>query len=59
MRHVAITSEHPLDLPVAGECGVRLRQRHFPRLLTMDDTEYPVCAPDVIGECSDRVADSI
>jgi hypothetical protein len=47
LRHVAITTEHPLGLPVAGDCGVRLRQRHFPHLrrFSVEDAEYPVWAP--------------
>jgi hypothetical protein len=46
LRHVAITSSQDtaLDGPVPDGCGVRLRQRHFPRLrrLTVKDEEYPV-----------------
>jgi hypothetical protein len=44
LRHVAISSEHPLCLPVPDGYGVRLRQRHFPNLrrLTVGDEEYPV-----------------
>jgi hypothetical protein len=45
LRHLAITSEHsPMGVRVSGGCGVRLRQRHFPRLrrLTVEDEDYPV-----------------
>jgi hypothetical protein len=48
LRHVAFTNECPprvrQDVPVPNGCGVRLRQRHFPRLrrLTVDEEEYPV-----------------
>jgi hypothetical protein len=48
LRHLAVTSEESsLEVPLPGGCGVRLRQRHFPRLrrLTVGDTEYPVWAP--------------
>jgi hypothetical protein len=48
LRHLAVTSEYSdLDVRVPGGCGVRLRQRHFPRLrrLTVDDEEYPVWIP--------------
>jgi hypothetical protein len=50
LRHVAVSGEHSpssrVDVPVPGRCGVRLRQRHFPRLrrLSVDDVEYPVWA---------------
>jgi hypothetical protein len=49
LRHVAIKSEDsPLDVPVPGGCGVRLRRRHFPRLrrLTVGQEEYPVWTPN-------------
>jgi hypothetical protein len=44
LRHVAFTSECVLDVSVLSDCGVRLRERHFPglRRLTVDDEEYPV-----------------
>jgi hypothetical protein len=55
VRHVAITSEkisitgvyptrYRVEVPVSDGCGVRLRQRHFPRLrrLTANEEEYPV-----------------
>jgi hypothetical protein len=45
LRHVAVTGEYPdRDVSVPRGCGVRLRERHFPRLrrLTVDDQEYPV-----------------
>jgi hypothetical protein len=49
LRHLAVSSETlPVDdVPVPRGCGVRLRQRHFPRLrrLTVGDTEYPVWVP--------------
>jgi hypothetical protein len=58
LRHVAITSKYypqnsPVPFPVPAGCGVRLRQRHFPRLrlrrLTVDDEEYPVWVPLRVG----------
>jgi hypothetical protein len=45
LRHVAVTSMYREGGgPVPDVCGMRLRQRHFPRLrrLTMDDEEHPV-----------------
>jgi hypothetical protein len=51
LRHVGITSKYypqdlpvPVPVPVPDGCGMRLRQRHFPRLrrLTVDDEEHPV-----------------
>jgi hypothetical protein len=45
LRDVVVTSMfHRARGPVLGECGVRLRQRHFPRLrrLTVDNEEHPV-----------------
>jgi hypothetical protein len=43
LRHLAVTSENS-PLSVSARCGVRLRQRHFPRLrrFTVGDEEYPV-----------------
>jgi hypothetical protein len=45
LRRMAIFSENsPLDVPVPGGYGVRLRRRHFPRLrrFAVGDREYPV-----------------
>jgi hypothetical protein len=45
LRHVVVTSMfHQARGAVLGECGVRLRQRLFPRLrrLTVDNEEHPV-----------------
>jgi hypothetical protein len=45
LRHIAVTCmQWKAGGPVPGVCGVRLRQRHFPRLrrLTVDGAEYPV-----------------
>jgi hypothetical protein len=46
LRHVAIISKQS-PLEVSDGCGVRLRQRHFPRLrrFTIDDEEFPVWIP--------------
>jgi hypothetical protein len=52
LRHVAFTrADSALDVPVPSGCGVRLRQRHFPRLrrLTVDGEEYPVWVPRWAG----------
>jgi hypothetical protein len=48
LRRVAITTIHSsADLLVPDDYGVRLRQRHFPRLrrFTVKDEEYPVWVP--------------
>jgi hypothetical protein len=47
LRHIAIISDYPLDVPVPDGCGVRLRQCHFPRLrrLTVAHEEFPVWVP--------------
>jgi hypothetical protein len=48
LRRVAITTIHAsVDLLVPDDYGVRLRQRHFPRLrrFTVKDEEYPVWVP--------------
>jgi hypothetical protein len=47
LRHVAIglyPTGYRREVPVPDGCGVRLRQRHFPRLrrLIANDEEYPV-----------------
>jgi hypothetical protein len=69
LRHVAFTRPYTaLDAFAPGECGVRLRQRHFPglRRFTVNDEEYPVWEnpePDILisdeeathtGSCSSR-----
>jgi hypothetical protein len=58
LRHLAVTSEDsPLDVPVPRDCGVRLRQRHFPRLrrLTVGDRECSVWAPhQPASQCNTR-----
>jgi hypothetical protein len=52
LRHVALVSMH--SEPVPDGCGVRLRQRHFPRLrrLTVDDEEYSVWVPQRVPRSS-------
>jgi hypothetical protein len=45
LRRIAVTSLYfQARGPAPSDCGVRLRQHHFPRLrrLTVDDLEYPV-----------------
>jgi hypothetical protein len=47
LRHVAVCVASSPVGPVSNGCGLRLRQRHFPRLrrFTVDGDDYPVWVP--------------
>jgi hypothetical protein len=65
LRHLVVSGEFSQVLQIEADftapfdCGVELRQRHFPRLrrVTVDDDEYPVWVEDEEGDEEEESAE--